>query len=107
MEDQLSTLRLESPAPRRQLELEAVDGVVREALKAADASWQASFADLRRDVSDLRQVGSTLDLNNHKLASCYQNNEKRLSTLEWRLEKMATIQGDDKYTRCRAEPNEK
>ena len=89
---------------------EAADVVVREALKAADASWRASFANLRRDLDMLRQINSTLDLNCNKLENEHRNTKQILSIVERRLHEIAPItanqpkfQGEAKFPMCEAE----
>mmetsp|Transcript_11286 Transcript_11286/g.35961 ORF Transcript_11286/g.35961 Transcript_11286/m.35961 type:complete len:132 (+) Transcript_11286:531-926(+) len=67
------------------------DGIAREALNAADASWRASLHHLARDVSDLRETHRVAQSHHSELKAQSLSHEVRLSAVERQLNDAALI----------------
>lgn len=67
------------------------DGIAREALNAADASWRASLHHLASDVSDLRETHRVAQSHHSELKAQSLSHEVRLSAVERQLNEAALI----------------
>ena len=67
------------------------DGIAREALNSADASWRASLLHLARDVSDLRETHRVAQSHHSELKAQSLSHEVRLSAVERQLNDAALI----------------